>query len=151
MSNFKLSGRSLERLVGVDMFLSSVMKTAIDMTEIDFGVGEGVRSKERQISLVAAGKSQTLNSKHLEGKAVDLLAYEGGWLSWEHADFDKIADAVRQAAIQHEVSIRWGGAWTVPDIRQWEGPMHDARMSYIDTRKAENRVPFVDSPHFEVA
>jgi|TARA_R110002126_G_scaffold78530_2_gene195460 hypothetical protein len=151
MSNFKLSGRSLERLVGVDMFLSSVMKTAIDMTEIDFGVGEGVRSKERQISLVAAGKSQTLNSKHLEGKAVDLLAYKGSWLSWEHEDFDKIADAIRQAAIQHEVPVRWGGAWTVSDIRQWEGPMHDARMSYIDTRKAENRVPFVDSPHFEVA
>jgi hypothetical protein len=39
----------------------------------------------------------------------------------------------------------------VPDIRAWEGTMEDAMNDYIDTRRSQNRRPFIDGPHFELA
>ncbi len=58
--SFKLSERSLDRLKGVDQKLVDVVKRAIDLTEIDFGVTEGLRTLERQQELVEKGASQTL-------------------------------------------------------------------------------------------
>ena len=151
MPQFKLSSTSLDRMTGIDMLLSSVMRTAISHTTIDFGISEGLRSQERQAHLVDTGKSQTLQSKHIDGKAVDVLAYKNGNITWDHADFDQIAEAVRHAARLHNVAIRWGAAWTVPDIKDWADSMHQARMSYVEQRTHEGRKPFVDSPHFELA
>ena len=63
---FKLSQRSFQKLVGVHPYLSSVVKDAIELTKIDFGVIYGVRTVEEQEKLVAAGRSQTMKSKHLK-------------------------------------------------------------------------------------
>ena len=43
---FKLSQKSLDRLSGVHPDLVAVVKRAIEITEVDFAVLEGVRSKE---------------------------------------------------------------------------------------------------------
>jgi uncharacterized protein YcbK (DUF882 family) len=75
---FKLGKRSLEKLEGVDASLVAVVKRAIELTKIDFGVIYGLRTVEEQEKLFAAGKSQTMKSKHLEGRAVDLMAYVDG-------------------------------------------------------------------------
>jgi len=75
--SFQLSQRSLDRLKGVDPKLVEVVKRAIEITEVDFGVTEGLRTLERQKELVAKGASHTLKSKHIGGKAVDLVAYVG--------------------------------------------------------------------------
>ena len=75
--SFKLSQRSLDRLDSVDPDLIKVVKYAIGVTKVDFGVIEGVRTLEKQKELVAAGASKTMNSKHLKGLAVDLMAYAG--------------------------------------------------------------------------
>ena len=147
---FKLSQRSLDRLDGVDADLIAVVKRAIELTDVDFGVTEGLRTLETQQKYVAAGKSQTLKSKHLEGKAVDLVAYVDGAVTWELNVYDNIADAMKQAAKELGVSLRWGAAWHINNICDYAGTMDDAMMDYIDKRRAEGKRPFIDAPHFEM-
>lgn len=81
----------------------------------------GVRTAQEQKELVAAGKSKTLNSKHLlhaDGfaHAVDVSPYpipddwgEGNYL--EKAKFYNFAGYVLGTAIQMGIEIRWGGDW----------------------------------------
>ena len=147
---YKLSTKSQERLMGVEPELKEVVYEAIKVTKIDFGVIEGLRTEEKQKQLVESGASQTMKSKHLEGRAVDLMAYIGGRGSWELSVYDEIADAMKEAAIKVDVAVRWGAAWTVTDIREWEGTMEEAMNSYIDTRRGQGRRPFIDAPHFEL-
>jgi peptidoglycan L-alanyl-D-glutamate endopeptidase CwlK len=147
---FKLSKRSMQRLEGVDPGLTEVVVRAIQVSNIDFGVSEGLRSIERQRELVSRGASQTMKSKHIDGLAVDLVAYIGDRVSWELNLYDDIADAMKLAAIEVGVPIRWGAAWHVPDIREWDGTMQDAMDSYIDLRRSQGKRPFIDGPHFEV-
>ena len=147
---YKLSTKSQERLMGVEPELKEVLYEAIKVTKIDFGVIEGLRTEEKQKQLVESGASQTMKSKHLEGRAVDLMAYIGGRGSWELSVYDEIADAMKEAAIKVDVAVRWGAAWTVTDIREWEGTMEEAMNSYIDTRRGQGRRPFIDAPHFEL-
>ena len=147
---YKLSKRSLARLEGVDDRLVRVVKTAISLSNIDFGVIQGLRTVEEQRELVAKGASQTMKSKHLEGLAVDLMAYVGSRGSWEMSLYDDIADAMKLAAIEEGVPIRWGAAWQINDIREWDGTMQDAMDNYIDLRRSQGRRPFIDGPHFEI-
>ena len=147
---YKLSTRSQERLMGVEPELKEVVYEAIKVTKIDFGVIEGLRTEEKQKQLVESGASQTMKSKHLDGRAVDLMAYIGGRGSWELSVYDEIADAMKEAAIKVDVAVRGGAAWTVTDIREWEGTMEEAMNSYIDTRRGQGRRPFIDAPHFEL-
>lgn len=147
---FRLSKRSLKELEGVKPELVQVVHTAIELTSIDFGVTQGLRTYEEQRQLVAKGASQTMKSKHLTGDAVDVVAYIGSRVSWELNLYDNIADAFKAAAIEHDVKMRWGAAWHIPDIRDWDGTMQDAMDSYIDLRRSQGRRPFIDGPHFEL-
>jgi peptidoglycan L-alanyl-D-glutamate endopeptidase CwlK len=146
---FKLSKRSLTNLAGVKPTLASVVSRAIELTTVDFVVIEGLRTAARQQELVSSGASQTMNSKHLTGDAVDLAAWLGT-IRWEMPLYFKIADAVRQAAKEQNVGIRWGGAWNVSDLRIWNDSMEQAHKEYIRLRIAASKKPFVDGPHFEL-
>ena len=148
--SFVLSERSLSRLEGVNDRLSKVVKSAIDYTKIDFGVTCGLRTVEEQKELVESGASQTMNSKHLDGNAVDLVAYIGPKISWELNVYDDVAEAIKTAAMEHDLSIRWGAAWHVEDIRQWDSTMEKLMLAYIDLRRRQGKRPFIDAPHFEV-
>jgi peptidoglycan LD-endopeptidase CwlK len=119
---FKLSQRSLDRMKGVDERLVNVVKRAIEISEVDFMVTEGLRTEARQKQLVAAGASKTMKSKHLVGKAVDLAAVVGGQVRWDWPLYHKIAAAMKRAAEILNVRIQWGGDW----------------------------VTFKDGPHFEL-
>ena len=147
---YKLGNRSNERLEGVDASLQAVVRTAIGISEQDFSVICGLRTRKEQEALVAKGASQTMKSKHLGGYAVDLMAYiDGG--RWELNLYDEIADAMAEGARAVDVPIRWGAAWSVPNIAQYtEGNMEDAMNSYIDLRRSQGRRPFIDGPHFEL-
>jgi len=147
---FKLSKRSHDRLIGVNPRLVAVVNTAIMITKVDFGVVEGLRTQETQRAYFNAGKSQTMNSKHLMGDAVDLVAFVNGAISWELNLYDEIAEAMRIGALEHDLPLRWGAAWNIPDIRRWEGSMESAMSYYIDERRRQNRRPFIDAPHFEI-
>ena len=147
---YKLSKRSLGKLEGVKPEMIEVVKTAIEFTTVDFGVIQGLRTIEEQRALVAKGASQTMKSKHLTGDAVDLMAYVGSRGSWELSLYDNIADAMKLAAIECDVKLRWGAAWHIDDIREWDGTMQDAMDQYIDIRRSQGRRPFIDGPHFEL-
>ena len=147
---FKLSSRSLNKLEGVNEDLVAVVTQAIELTKIDFGVICGMRTLEEQEKLFNKGASQTMKSLHLEGRAVDLMAYIGSRGSWELNVYDELADAMKEASIKLDVGIKWGGAWTIHDIRFWQGSMEDGMNSYIDKRRSEGRRPFIDAPHFEL-
>lgn len=110
---YKLSQRSMQNLSGVHPDLIAVVKRAIQITEQDFSVIEGVRNINRQRELVAKGASTTMNSRHLTGHAVDLAPYPINW-DWEY--FYPIADAMKQAAEELDVDLEWGGDWkSFPD------------------------------------
>ena len=111
MSSFKLSRRSLERMQGVHPDLVKVVLLAIQLTEVDFGVTEGVRTIEKQREYVAKGASKTLNSRHLTGHAVDLVAYIGADVNWSWPLYHKIADAMKRAANSLNVPIVCGADW----------------------------------------
>ena len=147
---FKLSQRSLDKMEGVDENLVAVVKSAIHNTKVDFGVIYGLRTMEEQRKLVDAGKSQTMKSKHLDGRAVDLVAYIGSSVSWELNLYDEIADAMKEGAEAAGVKIRWGAAWTIDDFGDYDGTAEHAMTSYIDTRRSQGRRPFIDAPHFEL-
>ena len=147
---FVLGKRSLSRLKRVDERLQEVVHTAIQVTSVDFGVICGLRTIQQQEELVRSGASQTLKSKHLDGLAVDLMAYVGKRGSWELNLYDDIADAMAVGARKVGCKIRWGAAWTSPSIADFTGTMEQAMMKYIDIRRKEGRRPFIDGPHFEL-
>ena len=132
---FKLGKTSLARLQGVDETLVNVVKRAIEISDVDFTVLEGVRTLERQRELYAQGRTApgkivtwTMKSRHIEGKAVDLVPYPLDWNDLEK--FNKIKDAMFQAAKELDVNLRWGADW-------------DGDGNYRE--KGE-----YDSPHFEI-
>jgi len=151
---FKLSNRSLGKLEGVSEDLVETVKKAIELTTVDFGVIYGVRSEAEQKKLFDSGRSQTMRSKHLlqddgTAHAVDLMAYQDGQPCWEIQVYDEIADAMKEAAVREGVKIRWGAAWQINDLRDWDGTAEEAMNAYIDLRRSQSRRPFIDGPHFE--
>lgn len=133
-NKFVLSKLSLSRLDGVHADLLKTVKRAIEITQQDFMVVEGVRTKEQ--CYINFGKGRTiaqcvskgvpakyaqpklakvtwlnnpLSSKHVSGKAVDLVPYPVDWN--DLAKFDQIAKAMFSAAKELGVSIRWGADW----------------------------------------
>ena len=94
---YVLGKRSLQKLGTVDDRLQRIVQYAITVTKQDFSVICGIRTKAEQRKLVASGASQTMKSKHLDGLAVDLMAYNGGG-RWELNLYDEIADALSEGA-----------------------------------------------------
>lgn len=121
MSAFKLSSRSIMKMVGVHPDLVRVVNEAIKITPIDFGITCGTRTLAQQRVLVATGKSQTMNSRHLTGHAVDVVAMIDGKASWEMKDYKTIALAFKRAAKSIGIPIKWGGEWSgFPDGPHFE-------------------------------
>lgn len=112
MGNYQLSKRSRDRLSGVHPDLVRVIEKAIEISDMDFTVLEGVRSIARQQQLVASGASQTMQSRHITGHAVDLAPYVGGQVRWDWPLYYKLSDTVKKAAAELSVPIEWGGDWT---------------------------------------
>lgn len=128
MSNFKLSQRSEDNLKGVNPDLVKVIRRTLEITPVDFIVIEGLRTQVRQKELVATGKSQTMNSRHLTGHAVDLFPVGG---TWALDEFKPLLKAVKQAADELGIKLRFGINWK-----------NDPSLP-IETR-------FIDAPHVEI-
>lgn len=136
---FKLSQRSLNRLAGVNENLVNVVKRAIEISEVDFMVIEGLRTKQRQEELYAQGRTKpgkvvtwTMKSKHIDGLAVDIApCNKDGSINWNDLKmFDKMADAMFKAAKELNINIRHGADWNMNGIKREKGE--------------------TDSPHFEL-
>lgn len=135
---FALGAKSKERLKGVHPDLVRVVERAIQLTEVDFSVIEGLRTAARQQQLVKSGASKTMRSRHLTGHAVDLAAVIDGEIRWDWGLYMKIAEAMRTASMDTKVPIRWGGTWKL--LSAINGPI---------TAKVLSR-SFPDGPHFEL-
>lgn len=108
---YKFSKRSLDNLKGVDKRLIKVMEEVLSISPYDFGITEGLRTIEKQKEYVRTGKSQTMNSYHLKGKAVDIVVYKDGKVSWKLDYYKEIADLVKKIAKHDGLKITWGGDW----------------------------------------
>lgn len=105
--------RGEQRLEGVHPDLVLVVRAAYQTcTEFEIGVLEGLRTRERQVQLVASGASRTMKSRHLTGHAVDLGAWVGGALRWDWPLYRVIAVHMKMAALGLAIPIEWGGDWT---------------------------------------
>ena len=88
----KLNATSIARMRGVDPNLIALAKKAREISPIPFEITEGLRTMERQRYLVKTGKSRTLKSYHLRGKAIDFVAMPSGKVSWELKDYKTIVE-----------------------------------------------------------
>lgn len=117
----RLNKRSEQRLVGVNEKLVAVVRRAAELTKVDFQVTCGRRSVAQQRELVAMGKSRTMKSYHIVGKAVDLVAMIGKDASWDLKHYAQINKAMQAAAKELGVTITWGGTWTsLVDGPHWQ-------------------------------
>lgn len=124
---YALGVRSKSRLKGVHPDLVKVVERAIQISTVDFTVLEGVRTPDRQKTLVDAGASQTLNSRHIPGpdgfaKAVDLGAWVDDQVDWSWPLYHKINAAMQEASKLVGVPIEWGGNWKMRDGPHWQLP-----------------------------
>lgn len=137
---FVLSKKSLSKLEGVHPDLVKVVLRAIEITETDFTIFEGLRSLATQKAYVARGASKTMNSKHLKqkdgfGHAVDIYPWVKGkvvndwnvaWLSKAESKkaWDGVVKAMKDAAAELGVKIIWGGDW----VRLKDGPHYQIEL-----------------------
>ena len=153
-ANYKLGPKSLENLKGVHPELVLIVKDAIKITEQDFSVFEGVRSKAQAEENVKKGVSWTKNSKHCVqidnfGHAVDLVPYIDGKLKWDWEGCYKVARAMRKAAKKRDRHLRWGGFWGRLTITTLSPRV--LMEDYVRRKTAKGQTPHPDGPHFEIA
>ncbi len=128
------------RFSGVDQRLVDIAQEACQALPFDVIVVEGVRTIQRQRDLYAQGRTKpgkivtwTMNSKHIDGLAVDLAPYDHETKQILWGDVLKFNDLIRsmlRVAAAHKVKIRSGADWNQNGVLR------------------ENRE--TDSPHFEL-
>ncbi|MCI0488934.1 MAG: M15 family metallopeptidase [Blastocatellia bacterium] len=144
---FTFSQRSLAELRGVHPDLVAVVNRALELSEIDFAVHDGIRTEAEQGELVRRGASRTMKSDHLTGHAVDLVPVINGKLRWEWQPIYLIAEAMRTAARELGVRLEWGGHWGEELTATDDIPALFVRR-YVEKRRAMGRSAFIDGPHF---
>jgi len=119
----QLTERDMERLVGVHTDLVLLVRACAVRPPILFTVLEGLRTEERQAELVASGASQTMNSRHLTGHAVDLAPIDPSTneITWEWDYYYILEPHIKEMAEALYININWGGDWTsFKDGPHWE-------------------------------
>lgn len=116
MEHHRFSKRSLDNLALAHTDLERVSVLALKYSKYDFGITCSLRTVEEQKQLVADGKSQTMNSRHLPNKqgvseAIDFAVYLNGSITWSIRYYRVVAQAFFRAAIELGVEIEWGGLW----------------------------------------
>jgi hypothetical protein len=105
--------------------LSPVMRQAVQAltASLPLLVTETIRTPERQREMLATGKSKTLKSKHLDGRAVDTMP-RGGYSSWTTAQWNQAHDTweriCKGLGLTAEKRIPWDlghfGIVTIPAV-----------------------------------
>ena len=80
VSKYKLSERSLNNLKGVDERLVKIVKRAIEITEQDFVVIEGLRTKEQM--MINYGKGRTASELAVHGIPASYAKPEEAKVTW---------------------------------------------------------------------
>lgn len=152
---YQLGRKSLRELEGVHPDLVAVVQRAIEITEQDFTVFDGFRTEAEQRQNIRNGVSWTMKSKHLPQAsaggmvtAVDLVPWIEGRPVWSWLHIYIIAEAMRQAAQELGVRLRWGGTWARFDNTTLK-PKTLVR-KYVNARLEANKKARIDGPHYEI-
>ena len=108
---FSFSQRSLQNLQGVHPDLVKVMTLSLAWSPYDFAIIQGCRTQAEEDTLVAKGLSQTKNSKHLTGRAVDFFVYVNGKGTWDTKYYAEVDVVIKKTAKELNIPIIWGGDW----------------------------------------
>lgn len=113
---FELSTKSLRKLDEVHPELARLTRKAIQITKVDFGVHEGIRSYETQVRYMREKKTTTLHSLHLEqhdgySHAIDIFAYIDGKANYRNQNYRPIIQAFITASIALEIQVEFGHLW----------------------------------------
>jgi hypothetical protein len=87
-----------------------------ELMSITLTGGELYRTKEQQELHVKAGRSKTMNSKHMERLAIDFNFFIDGKLTYDHprlAELGTFWETLRPGN-------RWGGFWKFKDTPHFE-------------------------------
>lgn len=128
MNNFRFSTRSEERMKGVDPRLVELMRNALALSPIDFGIPEfgGLRTAADQLRLFNDKKSKADGTKHKSyhqtGKAIDVFAYINGQASWNDVHLAMIAGVVLAEAKRMGLKVTWGGSFGSAWFNGWDKP-----------------------------
>lgn len=149
-SNYYLGTSSRQELEGVDNGMVLVVEYAIQITPIDFSVHDGLRTLEEQREYVRTGASETMQSKHLTGNAVDLVPYINGRLRWEWKPIYQIAAAMHEASLYYNYPLIWGAVWD-RQLTDLPGDALGLRQAMLEYNERHPGDDFNDGPHFEKA
>lgn len=132
MTNFSLGAASRAKLNTVDPLLQSVVEQALAISDVDFSVVDGLRTKEQQAENIKNGVSWSMDSKHLDqgngfAEAVDIYPWVNSKTSHEPQHYRKVARAMFQAAIDLEIQVEWGGLWVFNDPEKIDAPHWELR------------------------
>jgi peptidoglycan L-alanyl-D-glutamate endopeptidase CwlK len=111
---FRFSKRSSDHLKTLHPDLIKVARLALRQSRVDFTIISARRTLSEQKRLVAAGKSQTLRSRHLNGQALDFVPLDPttGKGRFDRALAIEVAAAFMDAGTALDCPVKWGGMWT---------------------------------------
>ena len=113
----QLDQRTKRNLVNVHRALQLVVERSPIAPGYQMCVTEGLRDMHRQEELLKAGKSRTMNSRHLTGHAFDFAMFDPSKSAPD--DFVKKVDPAyqeqwklfKETADKVDTEIEWGGNW----------------------------------------
>jgi peptidoglycan L-alanyl-D-glutamate endopeptidase CwlK len=146
---FDLDAKSSGKLGSVKQELQLVVNKSTKLYDGKFAVYDALRTLAKQKSLVASGASKTMDSRHLTGHAVDIVPIIDGQLKWDWPELYKIAECIREAAIECKYQVRWGGCWDLV-LNSTNIPAKLLVKQYSDRCYAKGEKPFLDGAHFEL-
>lgn len=109
-----------DNLTGLDPVFSQKITTVLSCLESKGWaprVASGLRSAEEQAQKVAQGYSDITNSKHLGGRAADVIDRRYAWnIPKSHAFWQDLSTCAKAQG------LNWGGDWTIKDVAHVELP-----------------------------
>jgi peptidoglycan L-alanyl-D-glutamate endopeptidase CwlK len=138
-----LSDRDVARLKGVNPDLATVVVAMGRFCPMPFMVIEGVRTLATKAEYVKAGDSQTMNSRHLTGHAVDLAPVVDSAIPWDDWPvWEAFAVHMKGAAAMCGIPVEWGGDWTtLVDGPHWQLPRDAYPVEHPATPDPNEPVP----------
>ena len=128
MNDFKFGKRSSQRLDTCHADIRHVMIFALYISEVDFFIAEGARSKEKQDRYFMTGASKVKYPKSFHNElplslAADAVPWVNSKPVWscetpeEKAAWRELTKAIKQAAKLLNVPLEWGF-----DLWSWDRP-----------------------------
>lgn len=150
-----MPAKEIEKAVGVEnALIRIVQKAQRDNPDLQFTIGGegGKRTPQQQAAIVARGASQTYNSDHMSGQAIDLVPLKNGVPDYSDRSGKQqtlIADAMARASMDLGIPLaakskaftNWDPAhFSLPkdyDVRTAPKPVEEPLQARQDRAKAE--------------